>query len=422
MMVQHKKKGVIVQKFGGSSVANTDRIKNVANRVAETRRKGYDVVVVVSALGDTTDDLLALASKISSRPPERELDMLLSTGEQVSVALLAMALNELGFQARSFTGAQVGIITDSSHTKAKIVDISADRLKKVLKKGRIAIVAGFQGVDLEQEITTLGRGGSDMTAVALAKVLDAELCEIFTDVKGVYTADPRVVKSARKLKTISYEEMLELASMGAQVMQARSMEVAGKFNVPMHIRSSISREEGTIVTKEVKDMEDVLVRGVTANKDEAKITVCDVPDKPGEASRLFQKLADSDVNVDMIIQNVSRTGSTDISFTVSRKDIIRTEEVVRNAARQIAAGNVKVTKDIAKLSVVGIGMRSHSGVAAKMFKALASHKINIDMISTSEIKISCVISEKNADKAVRALHKAFGLGVNSKKNKIKIRG
>jgi aspartate kinase len=408
-MSRQKKRGIIVQKFGGSSVANTDMIKNVAKRVAATKRKGHDVVVVVSALGDTTDELLELASKICKRPPERELDMLLSTGEQVSVALLAMALYEMGFQARSFTGAQVGIITDSSHTKAKIVDISTDRIRKTISKGRIAIVAGFQGMDLDQEITTLGRGGSDMTAVALAKVLDAELCEIFTDVKGVYTADPRVVKSARKLRTISYEEMLELASMGAQVMQARSMEVAGKFNVPMHIRSSISLEEGTIVTKEVKDMEDVLVRGVTANKDEAKITVCDVPDKPGEASRLFQMLADSDVNVDMIVQNISRTGSTDISFTVGKKDLLRTEGLMKGIARKIGAKGIKVKRDIAKLSVVGIGMRSHSGVAAKMFRALAAKKINIDMISTSEIKISCVISEKNADKAVRALHKAFGL-------------
>jgi len=410
-MGKRVKKGIIVQKFGGSSVANTDRIKNVAKRVAATKRKGHDVVVVVSALGDTTDDLLELASKISSCPPKRELDMLLATGEQVSVALLAMALNELGFEARSFTGAQVGIITDSSHTKAKIVDISSDRLKKVLAKGKIAIVAGFQGMDIDQEITTLGRGGSDMTAVALAKVLKAELCEIFTDVKGVYTADPRVVKSARKLKTISYEEMLELASMGAQVMQTRSMEVAGKYNVPMHIRSSLSPEEGTIVTKEVKDMEDVLVRGVTANKKEAKITVCDVPDKPGEASRLFQKLADSDVNVDVIIQNVSRTGSTDISFTVGRKDLARTEQVVKAIAKKIGAKGVKIKNDIAKLSVVGIGMRSHSGVAAKMFKTLALEKINIDMISTSEIKISCVIAEKNADRAVRAVHKAFDLGL-----------
>ena len=410
-MGKRVKKGIIVQKFGGSSVANTDRIKNVAKRVAATKRKGHDVVVVVSALGDTTDDLLELASKISSCPPKRELDMLLATGEQVSVALLAMALNELGFEARSFTGAQVGIITDSSHTKAKIMDISSDRLKKVLAKGRIAIVAGFQGMDIDQEITTLGRGGSDMTAVALAKVLKAELCEIFTDVKGVYTADPRVVKSARKLKTISYEEMLELASMGAQVMQTRSMEVAGKYNVPMHIRSSLSLEEGTIVTKEVKDMEDVLVRGVTANKKEAKITVCDVPDKPGEASRLFQKLADSDVNVDVIIQNVSRTGSTDISFTVGRKDLARTEQVVKAIAKKIGAKGVKIKNDIAKLSVVGIGMRSHSGVAAKMFKTLALEKINIDMISTSEIKISCVIAEKNADRAVRAVHKAFDLGL-----------
>ena len=410
-----RKKEIIVQKFGGSSVANTKKIMNVAKRVAETKRKGYDIVVVVSALGDTTDNLLDLAAEISKRPPERELDMLMSTGEQMSVALLAMALNEIGVQAISFTGAQVGIMTDSSHTKAKIVDISTKRIRKELAAGKVVIVAGFQGVNLDQEITTLGRGGSDMTAVALAKVLNAKLCEIFTDVKGVYTADPRIVKNARKLRTISYDEMLELASLGAQVMQARSMEVASKFNVPMHVRSSIVSEEGTIITKEVKDMEDVLVRGVTVNKDEAKVTVCDVPDKPGEASRLFEQLAAADINVDMIIQNISRTGATDISFTVSKKDLARTEEAVKRIARSIGAKGVKVKKNVAKLSVVGIGMRSHSGVAAKMFKALAAIKINIEMISTSEIKISCVIEDKAADKAVKAVHNAFSLGKGAKR-------
>lgn len=400
---------IIVQKYGGSSVANPERIKNVARRVAETRKKGNSVVVVVSALGDTTDDLLELAAKISRDPADREMDMLLSTGEQISVALLAMALHELGQKAISFTGAQVGIITDSSHTKAKILDVSTGRIKKELSKGKVVIVAGFQGTNPDHEITTLGRGGSDMTAVALAKVLNARMCEIYTDVKGVYTADPRIVPDARKLKNISYEEMLELASLGAQVMQARSMEVAGKFNVPMHVRSSLSRESGTMIVKEVKAMEDVLVRGVTVKKDEAKVTVCDVPDKPGEASKMFEQLAKSDINVDMIVQNVSRTGATDISFTVDKKDLKKIRGVVDRIAKNIKAGGVKYDENMAKVSVVGIGMRSHSGVAAKMFSALASKKINIEMISTSEIKISCVVDKKHADLAVKAIHKEFSL-------------
>ncbi len=410
-----KKKGIVVQKYGGSSVANPEKIKGVARRVSERRDKGYDVVVVVSALGDTTDELLQLADAISRRPPERELDMLMSTGEQVSVALLAMALHELGKEAISFTGAQVGIITDSTHTKAKIIDISTRRLRKQLDKGRIVIVAGFQGVNLKQEITTLGRGGSDLTAVALAKVLKADMCEIFTDVKGVYTADPRLVKDARKIDSICYDEMLELASLGAQVMQARSIEVASKFNVPIHVRSSISREEGTMITKEVKKMEEVLVRGVTVNKNEAKVTVCDVPDKPGEASRLFEELAKAGINVDMIIQNISRTRSTDISFTVPKSDLHKTQEVVRKITGRMGAKGAKYDRDIAKVSVVGVGMRSHSGVAAMMFHALASEKINIEMISTSEIKISCVIDKKHSEKAVRALHKAFELGKSPRK-------
>ncbi len=409
-------KGIIVQKYGGSSVADPGKIMGVARRVAACGKKGYDVVVVVSALGGTTDELLDLAGQISKRPSERELDMLMSTGEQVSVALLAMALHNLGEEAISFTGAQVGIITDSTHTKAKIIDINTARIGKELKSGKIVIVAGFQGVNLDQDITTLGRGGSDMTAVALAKALKAKMCEIYTDVKGVYTADPRIVRGARKLDGISYEEMLEMASLGAQVMQARSMEVAGKFNVPVHVRSSFSKEEGTMITKEVKAMEDVLVRGVTANKDEAKVTVCDVPDKPGEASRMFERLAKADINVDMIIQNVSRRKATDISFTVPKKDLHKTRNVVEKAVREIGAGGVEYDENIAKVSVVGIGMRGHSGVAARMFSALASEKVNIKMISTSEIKISCVVGKKEADRAVKAIHRAFGLGKGVRKS------
>jgi len=405
-----KKKKLMVQKFGGSSVANPERIKEVAKRVAATKKQGYDVVVVVSALGETTDELLDLAAKINDDPSERELDMLMSTGEQVSVALLAMALHKIGKDAISFTGPQVGIITDSSHTKARIVEISPRRISEQLKKDKIVIVAGFQGMNPEQEITTLGRGGSDMTAVALAIVLKADVCEIFTDVEGIYTADPRLVKDARKLNTISYEEMLEMASLGAQVMQARSIEAASKFDIPLHVRSSFSDKPGTLICKEGDEMEQVLVRGVTSNKKESKITVCDVPDRPGEASKLFASLASADINVDMIIQNISRTGCTDISFTVPMSDVRKAKQVISKIVREIGAGDVKIDKDIAKVSVVGIGMRSHSGVAAKMFSTLASKKINIDMISTSEIKISCVIKEKDADKAVEALHKAFELG------------
>jgi aspartate kinase len=401
---------LIVQKYGGTSVANTSRIKNVAKRVAAYRRRGYKIVVVVSALGDTTDELLELAHNITPAPSEREIDMLISTGEQVSVALLAMALHRIGIDAISFTGAQVGIITDCTHTKARIVKVSADRIKEELGKGRAVIVAGFQGVNTEQEITTLGRGGSDITAVALAKTLRANICEIYTDVEGVYTADPRIVKDARKLSRISYEEMLELASLGAQVMQARSMEVAKKFSVPLHIRSSFNNREGTIISKEVKAMEEVLVSGVTMNKKEAKLTICDVPDRPGIAALIFKDLAKEGINVDMIIQNISRTGYTDISFTVPAEELNKTKEAMEKIVRAIKAKGVIYNSDIAKVSIVGVGMKSHSGVAAKMFDALASKKINIDMISTSEIKISCVIKKKYGEVAVRAIHRAFGLG------------
>ncbi|MCQ9206963.1 MAG: aspartate kinase [Omnitrophica bacterium] len=403
-------KKLIVQKYGGTSVANTGRIENAARRVVSYKKRGYDVVVVTSALGDTTDELLGLASKLTKSPSEREIDMLISTGEQVSVALLAMAVHKLGEEAISLTGAQVGIITDSSHMKARIIDINVARIRKELAEGKVVIVAGFQGMNMDREITTLGRGGSDLTAVALAKVLKAEACEIYTDVAGVYTADPRIVKNARKLDRISYEEMLELASLGAQVLQARSVEVASKFNIPIHVRSSLSAKVGTLITKEVKAMEEVLVSGITVTKGEAKVTLRDVPDKPGIAARIFGDIAKNGINIDMIIQNVSRTGHTDLSFTTTASDIQKTMRLVKKITKSVGAKEATFDKDIAKVSVVGIGMRNHSGVAATMFRALASKKINIDMISTSEIKISCVVRKKKAEEAVRTLHKAFKLG------------
>ena len=404
---------LIVQKFGGSSVANPERIKRVAQRVVETKRTGADIVVVVSALGDTTDELLQLASQISHNPAERELDMLMATGEQVSVALLAMAIHELGEDAVSFTGAQVGILTDGVHTKARLVDINTQRIVQELAKRRIVIVAGFQGVSLNQDITTLGRGGSDLTAVALAKALQADVCEIFTDVEGVYTADPRIVPEARKLPAISYDEMLEMASLGAQVMQARAIFVAKRFDIPIHVRSSFSLREGTMIQKSVKAMEDIVVSGVTLQKDEAKVTIRDVPDKPGMAAEIFRELAAKGINVDMIVQNVSREGSTDLSFTVVKGDLPSTLRVTRSVSHRIGAGEVTTDEGVAKLSIVGIGMRSHSGIAAKMFEAMARERINIEMISTSEIKISCVIRKAHAERAVRVVHRAFGLSRSS---------
>jgi len=400
---------LIVQKYGGSSVANPERIREVAKRVVKARRAGNQLVVVVSALGDSTDELLGLASQVSKDPPERELDMLLATGEQVSAALLAMAIDSLGAKAVSYTGAQVGIVTDRVHTKARIQDVSAQRIQKALGRGCVVIVTGFQGITPDQEITTLGRGGSDLTAVAIANALKAKTCEIYTDVEGVYTADPRIVPNARKLPSISYDEMLELASLGAQVMQARSMEMAKKYNVPLHVRSSFSHRTGTIISKEVKAMEQVVVSGVSLQKDEAKITICDVPDQPGIAATIFTRVSDANVNVDMIVQNVSRTGLTDISFTVNRADLSRVLRVARRVAHEVKAGRVAHNDGIAKVSVVGLGMRSHSGIAAKMFQALAKESINIDMISTSEIKISCIIRKDQAVKAVKTIHDVFGL-------------
>ncbi len=402
-------KGIIVQKYGGSSIADISRIDNVAKRIVKTKRSGYDVVAIVSALGDTTDKLIDLALKITTNPPDRELDMLVSTGEQVSSALLAMAIHKLGIDAISFTGLQVGIITDGSFTKARIIDINAKRIVQELKNGRIVIVAGFQGVSVNQDITTLGRGGSNLTAVALAKVLNAKMCEMYTDVEGVFTADPRIVKDARKIEKISYEEMFELASLGAQVLQPRSIELAMKFAVPIHVRSSFSDNLGTIISKEVKAMEHIVVSGVAINKDEAKVTICDVPDKPGIAAKIFKDIAKENINVDMIIQNVSRTGATDISFTVMGSDLNKTIRVAKDVAKKIGAGDVTIDKDIAKVSIVGIGMRSHSGIAGNMFEALAEKGINIEMISTSEIKISCVVKRDEGEAAVKAIHEKFGL-------------
>lgn len=402
-------KGLIVQKFGGSSVANVERIQVVAKRVAGYRKKGYDVVVVVSALGDTTDELIKLADKINKRPSEREMDMLLSTGEQISVALLAMAIHKLGLEAISFTGSQVGIITDTSHTRARIIKIHADKIRFALKQGKIVIVAGFQGMTPDQDITTLGRGGSDLTAVALAKELQADECEIYTDVEGIYTTDPRIEPKAKKIAEITYDEMLEMASLGAQVMQARSIEVAKKFDVPIHVRSSFSDKEGTMIIKEAKKMEEVVISGVTLNKNEVKITVCDVPDHPGVAAKIFKELSGGGVNVDMIVQNVSHTRKTDISFTVPKADINKAGRLTRKSARSIGAGEVIVDDDVARISVVGVGMKSHPGVAAKMFETLARELINIEMISTSDISISCIIKKKPAESAVRSLHEKFGL-------------
>jgi len=401
--------GLVVQKYGGSSVANVERIQKVAKRVVSYRKKGCKLVVVVSALGDTTDELVELADQINPAPSEREMDMLLSTGEQISVALLAMAIHKLGFQAISFTGSQVGIITDTSHTRARIIKINADKIKEALNKGNIVIVAGFQGVTLNHDITTLGRGGSDLTAVALAKELKADTCEIYTDVEGIYTTDPRIEPAARKIKEITYDEMLEMASLGAQVMQARSIEVAKKFDVPLHVRSSFSDNTGTMIIKEVKKMEDVVVSGITLNKNEAKITLCQVPDKPGVAVKLFKNLADSGVSVDMIVQNVSHTRSTDISFTAAKTDSAKAGKITRAVAKSIGAGEVMVDEDIARVSIVGVGMKSHHGVAAKMFGVLAKNKINIEMISTSDISISCIIKKKSAEIAVKKLHEEFGL-------------
>jgi len=400
---------LIVQKYGGSSVANAEKILRVAQRVIKTKQAGNKVVVVVSAMGDMTDDLITLADQINKDPAEREMDMLLSTGEQVSIALLAMAVHKLGHEAVSFTGSQVGIITDEFHSKARIQNISAERIKQALAQGKIVIVAGFQGQTPSGEITTLGRGGSDLTAVALAVALKAKHCEIYTDVDGIYTADPRVIPEARKMDIATYDEILELASLGAKVMHSRSIEVGKKFNMPIWVCNSHKEIKGTLITKENKKMEEVVVSGVALAEDEAKITLFRVSDRPGVAAKVFQTLADANVNVDMIIQNKTQTNSTDISFTVFKNELVKAMKVVKAAMKKVGATNVACDENIAKVSIVGIGMRSHSGIASKMFSTLAKNKVNIDMISTSEIKISVVVAGDKGKLAAKAIHKAFGL-------------
>lgn len=403
------KKKIIVQKYGGSSVANVDRIKAVAERITSYKNANTDVAVVVSAMADTTDDLETLAFQITKKPADREMDLLLSTGEQISCALLAMAVRELGFDSVALTGYQVGVHTDTNHLKARVKSIDEKRMKKAFDEGKIVIMAGFQGVTDDNEITTLGRGGSDLSAVALAHAVKADVCEIYTDVKGIYTTDPRVVPEARKLAEITFDEMLEMASLGAQVMQARSIEVAKRFNIPLHVRSSYSKEEGTMIVKSVKNIEEIAVTGVTSNKNEAKITICAVPDQPGVSAQLFTSIGKAGVNVDVIVQNVSHTKKTDISFTVPKAELAKALEATEAVAKKLGAGEVLHSKDIARVSIVGSGMRSHQGIAGKMFEALADAKINIEMIATSEISISCIIALDKVDTAVKALHKAFEL-------------
>ena len=400
---------LIVQKYGGTSVGTIERIHRVADRVAHTQREGHQVVVVLSAMSGETDRLLKLAHEVTTVPDDRELDMLLSTGERITIALLSMELRGRGINARSFTGRQVGIMTDSAHTKARIARVTADRIKEALKQGVIPVVAGFQGINEQSDVTTLGRGGSDLSAVALAAALKADRCVIFTDVDGVYTADPNIVPAARRIGKIAYEEMLEMASLGAKVLQTRSVEFAAKFNVPVEVNSSFKEGKGTLVTKEDTDMEAAAVSGVTGDRNQAKITIVGVPDKPGIAARIFGPVAEAQINVDMIIQNMSQAALTDLSFTVPRADLKKAVPLIQAVAKDIEAKSVSVTEAIAKVSLIGVGMRSHSGVAAKMFEVLSREGINIMMISTSEIKISCVIDEKYLELAMRSLHSAFDL-------------
>ena len=402
--------GIVVQKYGGSSVADADGIKRVAQRIVNTRKAGHDVVVVVSAMGDDTDKLRDLAEQVTPLPPPRELDMLLTAGERISMALVAMAIAALGHKARSFTGSQAGVITDSVHGKAKIIDITPGRIEAALADGAIAIVAGFQGVSQDtKEITTLGRGGTDTTAVALAAALNAEVCEIYTDVDGVFTADPRIVPQARKLDALSYEEMLELAASGAKVLMLRSVEFARNHGVRIHVRSSLSGNEGTWVVSQEELMEQPIISGIAHDTSEAEVTILGVPDRPGIAARVFRTLADVGVNVDMIVQNVSAEGHTDISFTLPKSEMRRAEEVLGPLADDIGARGLAHDPEIAKISLVGAGMRTHPGVAADMFDALAEAGINIGIISTSAVRISCVVPAGEAERAVQAVHERFKL-------------
>jgi len=400
---------LVVQKYGGTSVGSIERIRNVARRVAKTYDDGNDVMVVVSAMAGETNKLVALAGEMCEFPSEREYDVLVSTGEQVSIALLSMCLQSMGYKAKSYVGFQIPMVTDNAFSKARIKRIEDKKIREDLKNGTIIVVAGFQGIDEEGNITTLGRGGSDTSAVAMAAGLKADVCEIFTDVDGVYTTDPRIVPEASKLEKISYDEMLEMASLGSKVLQIRSVEFAKKYGVVIHVRSSFNDNPGTLVTKEDAEMETVLVSGISYNKDEAKISVLRVPDKPGIASQLFTPLSHANITVDMIIQNVSNEGFTDLTFTVPKADFKKALKIVEETAKEIGAGSVICDDKIAKVSIIGVGMRSHSGVASKMFQVLAQEGINIQMISTSEIKVSCVIDAKYTELSVRVLHEAFGL-------------
>jgi len=406
---------VIVQKYGGTSVGTVEKIQHVARRVVATKMAGNDVVVVVSAMAGETDRLINLAHEMVEKPHGREYDMMVSTGEQVSIALLSMAIQDLGHKAVPLLGFQIKIFTNSDFTKARIESIKADKISEAFKQGTIVVVAGFQGIDDQENITTLGRGGSDTTAVAIAGALKADMCEIYTDVEGVYTTDPTICPNARKLETISYDEMLEMSSLGAKVLHTRSVEFAKKYDVSIHVRSTFSDNPGTVVSKEDVTMEKVAVAGVTYDKNEAKITIIKVPDTPGVASKIFTPISNANINVDMIIQNVSEDGCTDLTFTVSETDLKRALEVVKEVVNRIGAEDFQYDKDIVKVSIVGVGMRSHAGVAAKMFSVLASEGINILMISTSEIKISCVVSAKYKELAVRVLHDAFELGEDQAK-------
>jgi aspartate kinase len=400
---------LVVQKYGGTSVGSIERIRNVAVRVKKTYDQGHQVVVVLSAMAGETNRLVALAHEICEAPDEREYDVLVSTGEQVSISLLGICLQSLGCKARSFLGHQIPIITDSVFSKARISRIGDKKIRETLNEGAIVVVAGFQGVDRDGNIATLGRGGSDTSAVAVAAALKADVCEIYTDVDGVYTADPRVVAEASKIEKISYDEMLEMASLGAKVLQIRSVEFAKKYGVVIHVKSSFNDNSGTLVTKEDKDMESVLVSGISYSKDEAKISVIGVPDKPGIASQLFSPLSQANITVDMIIQNVSQKGHTDLTFTVQKSDLKKALGLVEGVAAKIGAAKVDSDEHISKISIVGLGMRSHSGIASKMFQLLADEGINIQMISTSEIKVSCVVDAKYTELAVRVLHDGFEL-------------
>ncbi|MEY3430950.1 MAG: hypothetical protein RLY29_801 [Actinomycetota bacterium] len=407
--------GLIVQKYGGSSVADAEAMKRVANRIVATKKAGHSVVVVVSAMGDTTDELIDLANQVTPLPTGRELDMLLTAGERISMALLAMAIKNLGQEALSFTGSQAGVITDSTHGKARIIDVTPGRIQEALKQDAIAIVAGFQGISQDtKDVTTLGRGGSDTTAVALAAALDADVCEIYTDVDGVFSADPRIVPAARKLKSVTYEEMLELAASGAKVLHLRCVEYARRFDLPIHVRSSFSNLEGTWVVSdrpEGGDMEQAIISGIAHDKTEAKITIVGVPDRSGVAARIFQAIADSDINIDMIVQNVSAaaTGLTDISFTLPRSDGSKATGIVQKLQGEIGFQSIQYDDQIGKLSLIGAGMRSHPGVTATFFAAMADAGVNIEMISTSEIRISIVCRQADLDRAVQAAHTAFEL-------------